>query len=68
MQVGEQERTFLFWRQLRDDGIFVNPVLPPAVPPGRCIVRATVIASHTEAQLDRALDAFERAGRGMGLI
>jgi 8-amino-7-oxononanoate synthase len=68
VQVGEQERTFLFWRQLRDDGIFVNPVLPPAVPPGHCIVRATVIATHTDEQLDRALAAFERAGRSVGLI
>jgi 8-amino-7-oxononanoate synthase len=68
VQVGAQERTFLFWRQLREEGIFVNPVLPPAVPAGRCIVRATVIASHTEAQLDRALEAFERAGTAIGLI
>ena len=45
--VGELERCFKVWRWLHDEGIFVNPVVPPAVPPGRTLVRISLTAGHT---------------------
>ena len=66
--IGEMEECFKFWRILTDDGIFVNPVVPPAVPHGSCLIRTSYMATHTDEQLDRALDAFHRTGKKMGII
>ena len=53
---------------LDERGVFANPVGTPAVPPGRELIRTSVMATHTPDHLQRALDAFAEAGRGMGLI
>ena len=66
--VGELDETFFFWRKLYDAGVFTNPVAPPAVPPGSCRLRASLVATHTSAQVDHALEVFERVGRELGLI
>jgi 8-amino-7-oxononanoate synthase len=66
--VGDMERCLAMWKFLRDEGIFVNPVLPPGVPPGRCMIRISVTAGHTRQQLAWALDRFAKAGRQFGLI
>jgi 8-amino-7-oxononanoate synthase len=65
--VGGWERCLEVWRHLQDEGIFVNPVLPPAVPPGRCMIRISVTAGHTRQQLSWALERFAQAGRRFGL-
>ncbi len=66
--VGELENTFLFWRKLFDVGVFTNPVVPPAVPPSQCRLRASVMATHTADQIEFALDAFAAVGRQLGVI
>jgi 8-amino-7-oxononanoate synthase len=66
--VGELETTFLFWRKLFDAGVFTNPVCPPAVPANECRLRTSVMATHTDAQIDFALDAFARIGKELGVI
>jgi 8-amino-7-oxononanoate synthase len=66
--VGPPELCFRMWRWLHDAGIFVNPVVPPAVPPGRSLVRISLTAAHTREQLSRALDKLALAGRELGLI
>ena len=53
---------------LFENGIFVNPVVSPAVPPGRELLRTSYMATHTEEQLDKVLSAFEKVGKQMGLI
>jgi 7-keto-8-aminopelargonate synthetase-like enzyme len=53
---------------LFEQGVFVNPVISPAVPPGRELLRTSYMATHTEEQLDRVLGAFEKAGKQLGLI
>ena len=57
--IGDNEKTFMLWRALFDAGIFTNPVVSPAVPPKRTLMRVVVTASHTKEHLDRALDIFE---------
>ena len=61
--VGNDWQAALLWRALYDEGVFVNTALHPAVPPGGALLRTSVMATHDEATLDRALDAFERVKR-----
>src|SRR5512138_3556121 len=64
--VGEQLTNFRFWRKLTDAGMFVSPVTKPAVE--KDLVRAVFMATHTDEQIDRALDIFQRCGREVGII
>jgi 8-amino-7-oxononanoate synthase len=66
--VGPVERTFIFWKELLEGGVFTNPVVPPAVPENSCLIRTSVMASHTEELLTRALEIFKQAGKKVGLI
>jgi 8-amino-7-oxononanoate synthase len=66
--VGELERCFLFWRMLHDAGLFVNPVVPPATPSTRCLIRLSVMATHTIDQLTYSLEVMERVGRELGVL
>lgn len=68
IRVGSLERAFALWRALSEEGIFVNVAIPPAVPAGGSLVRMTLTAAHTDAQIDHVLGALERAGRRLGLI
>jgi len=66
--MGEMERAFMMWKILSDEGVFVNPVAPPATPPGRCLIRTSYMATHTDEQLDRVLVIMEQAGKKLGVI
>lgn len=66
--IGDDQLCFYVWRQLFDAGLFVNPVISPAVPPGRALLRTSYMATHTREQLDRALEIYERVGKAVGLI
>lgn len=66
--VGDDQLTFLFWRRLFEEGVFVNPVIAPAVPQGRQLLRTSYMATHTDQQLDRVLEIFRRVAREIGLI
>jgi 8-amino-7-oxononanoate synthase len=61
--VGDDWKAALLWRALYDAGVFVNTALHPAVPPGGAMLRTSVMATHDEATLDRALEAFTRVKR-----
>nr|PZN06894.1 MAG: 8-amino-7-oxononanoate synthase [Caldicoprobacter oshimai] len=56
----EDRRTFVIAKQLLDEGVYVNPVVSPAVKPGQCLLRTSYTATHTKEQLDYALNAFEK--------
>jgi 7-keto-8-aminopelargonate synthetase-like enzyme len=66
--IGEDQLCFFVWRQLFDAGVFVNPVLAPAVQPGRAILRTSYMATHTDDQLNRVLETFAVVGKQVGLI
>jgi 7-keto-8-aminopelargonate synthetase-like enzyme len=55
-------------KRLFEEGVFVNPVVSPAVPPGRELLRTSYMATHTDVQLNRVLEAFQKVGKEMGLI
>lgn len=56
------------WRGLDEAGLFVNIIFPPAVPPGRTLLRTSYTATHTPEQLDFALNVFEKVGKDLGVI
>ncbi len=66
--VGDMMKALEMWRKLFENGVYVNVVLPPAVPQGRALLRTSYMATHTEEQLDFALDVFEKVGKECGLI
>ncbi|MDD5688359.1 MAG: pyridoxal phosphate-dependent aminotransferase family protein [Elusimicrobia bacterium] len=66
--VGEDEKVFHMWKMLYKHGIFTTPIVSPATPPGRALLRVSIMATHTDEQLDRVLEAFEYAGRELGII
>ncbi len=65
--VRDNALTFQLWRALKDAGIFVNPVVSPAVLPKHSLLRLSLMATHTQKQLERALEAIEKACRKVGL-
>jgi len=66
--IGEDTLTLKSWKLLFDNGVFVNPILSPATPPGRQLLRTSYMATHTDEQLDQVLEIFARVGRELGLI
>jgi 8-amino-7-oxononanoate synthase len=66
--IGDDDKTFMTWKQLFDAGVFVNPVISPAVSPGHQLLRTSYMATHTRNQLDRVLEIFASVGKQMGLI
>ena len=66
--IGDEMKTFLFWKALAEAGIYVNPVVPPGVPPNQSLLRTSYMATHTDAQLDRVLDTFGQVGKQLGII
>jgi 8-amino-7-oxononanoate synthase len=66
--VGEDTTALrLVWR-LHEEGVFVNCVLSPATPPGRALIRTSLMATHTREQLTQALEAIEKVAREVGLV
>ncbi len=66
--VGEDADAFQMTIKLQDRGVFANPVVSPAVPKGRSMMRTSYMATHTAEHLERALEAFTAVGREMGII
>ncbi len=66
--IGDHLKTILVWKRLFEEGVFVNPVLPPAVPPNRSLLRTSYMATHTDEQIDRVLEAYHKVGKEMGII
>jgi 8-amino-7-oxononanoate synthase len=66
--VGEDLTALKMVQRLHEEGVFVNCVISPATPPGRALIRTSVMATHTSEQLARALDAIEKVGREVGLV
>jgi len=66
--IGDDERTFLFWKTLFNNGVFVNPVVSPAVSQGHQLLRTSYMATHTDEQMDIVLTTFKKVGKELGII
>jgi 7-keto-8-aminopelargonate synthetase-like enzyme len=66
--VGEDLAALRMVQRLHEEGIFVNCVLSPATPPGRALIRTSLMATHTHEQLARALEVMGRVGREVGVL
>jgi len=68
LHIGDDTKAINFWHDLYKGGIFANPVIPPGVPPSRSLIRTSYMATHTDEDLDEALDIFEKVGKKAGVI
>ena len=68
VRIGDETRTLDLTRKLFDRGIFVCPIVHPAVPKGTERLRTCLMATHTEDDLAQVFDAFEKSGRELGII
>ncbi len=66
--IGDDEKTFKLWLALREMGIFVTPVISPAVSPDNSRIRTSYTATHTDEELRTVLEAFYKAGKMLNLI
>jgi len=66
--IGEDMKTFVFWKALTEAGLFTNPIISPAVPPGQALIRTSYTATHTDDQLDRVLQIFYQVGKKFEII
>ncbi len=66
--IGDDARTFLTWKKLFDNGVFVNPVISPAVNQGHQLLRTSYMATHTDEQMEKVLEVFKKVGKEVGLI
>ncbi len=66
--IRDTDKTFLVTKMLWDEGIFVNPVVPPACSPQDTLIRFSLMATHTKEQIDRALEAMVRVFKTLELL
>ncbi len=66
--IGDDDVTFMLWKFLREEGIFTNPIIYPAVPKGQTLIRTSYSATHKEEDLDVVLRGFEKCGKILGII
>jgi 8-amino-7-oxononanoate synthase len=66
--IGDDEKGFMLWKLLREEGIFTTPVIYPAVPQGQALIRTSYGAGHTDEELDAILAAFQKCGKALGII
>ncbi len=66
--IRDDYKTFRVTRDLLDEGVFVNPVVTPAVAPQDTLIRYSLMATHTEEQVQRSLEAIEKVFKKNGLL
>jgi 8-amino-7-oxononanoate synthase len=68
VHVGDMMTCFKMCKRLDQEGVFVNPVVPPAVGPNDALLRISLMATHTEAQIGFALTKVEKVGKELNVI
>ena len=66
--IGDDMLSFLFWKDLYENGVFVNVFISPGVPQGMQMMRTSYMATHEDIHLDQILDAFKNTGKKLGII
>ncbi|MDE6534828.1 MAG: pyridoxal phosphate-dependent aminotransferase family protein [Muribaculaceae bacterium] len=68
LYIRDNFKTFKVTTELFNEGIFVNPVVSPAVAPQDTLIRFSLMATHTQEQVERALEAIERVFKRNGIL
>lgn len=68
LRLGDMDKTLILTKLLLEAGIFVNPVVAPAVPPNDTLIRFSLIATHTHAQVDRAVENIAKLSKMLGIL
>ena len=66
--IGKDVKAFYMWKDLLAAGVYTNPIVSPATPPGRSLLRTSYMATHTREQLDFCLEMFEKIGKQRRVI
>ena len=66
--ISDAVTTLMVAKRLFDEGVFVNSVLPPATSPNECLLRVSLMASHTEELIDEAVEIIERVLKEFDII
>jgi len=66
--IGDDNKTFQTWKGLFEKGVFVNPVISPAVPKGMQLLRTSYMATQTDEQIEKVLEIFLDVGKTLDLI
>ncbi|MEG2514789.1 MAG: aminotransferase class I/II-fold pyridoxal phosphate-dependent enzyme, partial [Bacteroidaceae bacterium] len=68
LYVRDMEKTFLVTKMLFDEGVFVNPVIPPACSPEDTLIRFSLMATHSKEQIDIAVEKLLKCFKSLGII
>jgi len=68
VNIGNEMHTVFMWQSLYNNGVYTNPVLPPAVPPSKSLLRTSYMATHTDEQIERVLGVFAKVGEETGFL
>ena len=64
----EPDLTLTACKMLFDEGVYVNPVLPPATPVGECLIRTSYTATHTKELMEEAADKIQKVLKQLSII
>jgi 8-amino-7-oxononanoate synthase len=68
IRIANRELAIGFWNALIEGGVYLNLALPPATPASLSLIRSSVSAAHTEAQIDQAVSIISETGYRLGVI
>ncbi|OQP40000.1 8-amino-7-oxononanoate synthase [Niastella yeongjuensis] len=67
VHIGDNHKTFLFTKTLQDKGVFVNPVVSPAVPSESSLIRLSLMATHSFSQIEEAVEKMKETALMLGI-
>jgi 8-amino-7-oxononanoate synthase len=68
LKMPDKEAAVRFWNRLLDEGVYANLALPPATPESLSLIRCSISAAHSDAQIERALSIMTAVGRELGIL
>ncbi len=68
LYIRDNTKTFMMTRMLMDDGVFVNPVVSPAVRSEDTLIRYSLMATHTIDQIDESVEKITKAAKALGVL
>jgi 8-amino-7-oxononanoate synthase len=68
LKMPDKEAAVRFWNRLLDEGVYANLALPPATPESLSLIRCSISAAHSDAQIERALSVMTAVGRELGIL